>query len=152
MFMYVTEKEDDKLAALTEQWIWTANRDVNVHYGFADASNFKGVKGYEAYAAREATATAVLASSVTGDQKKGGPPGYHASNLLIGTPEVVFEKLKAAQEACSFSEVTIVPQFGTMPYEDAFESTKLFAKEVLPAVHELAAPLHPAALPENATV
>ncbi len=152
MFMYVTEKEDDTLAALTEQWIWTANRDVNVHYGFADASNFKGVSGYEAYAAREATATAVLASSVTGDQKKGGPPGYHASNLLIGTPEVVFEKLKAAQEACSFSEVTIVPQFGTMPYEDAFESTKLFAKEVLPAVHELAAPLHPAALPENATV
>ena len=122
-----------------------------MHYGFADASNFRGVKGYEAYAAREATATAVLASQV-GDQKKGGPPGYHASNLLIGTPEVVFEKLKAAQEACSFSEVTIVPQFGTMPYEDAFASTRLFAQEVLPAVHEMTAPLHPAALPENATV
>lgn len=150
MFMYVTEKEDDKLAALTEQWIWTANRDVNVHYGFADSSNFVGVKGYEAYAAREATATAVLASSVTGDQKKGGPPGYHASNLLIGTPEVVFEKLKAAQVACSFSEVTVVPQFGSMPYEDAFASTKLFAQEVLPAVHELAAPLHAAGMPEKA--
>ncbi|MEE8450246.1 MAG: 2-oxoacid:acceptor oxidoreductase family protein, partial [Thermodesulfobacteriota bacterium] len=39
--------------------------------------------------------------------------------------------IKAAQEACSFSEVTIVPQFGTMPYEDAFESTRLFAQEVL---------------------
>lgn len=149
MFMYCTAKEDDRMAALTEEWIWTANRDVNVHYGFADASNFKGVKGYEAYAAREATATAVLASAVTGDQKKGGPPGYHASNLLIGTPEQVFEKLKAAQEACSFSEVTIVPQFGTMPYEDAMESTRLFAAEVLPAVHEMPAPLHPAALPEG---
>jgi alkanesulfonate monooxygenase SsuD/methylene tetrahydromethanopterin reductase-like flavin-dependent oxidoreductase (luciferase family) len=150
MFMYCTPREDERLAQLTEEWIWTANRDVNVHYGFADASNFRGVKGYEAYAAREATATAVLASAVTGDQKKGGPPGYHASNLLIGTPDVVFEKLKAAQEACSFSEVTIVPQFGTMPYEDAFESVKLFAQEVLPAVHEMEAPLHPAALPEGA--
>jgi len=118
---------------------------------FADASNFKGVKGYEAYAAREATATAVLASSVTGDEKaKPKTPGYHASNLLIGTPEEIFNRLKAAQEACSFEELTIVPQFGTMPYEEAMASTELFAKEVLPAAHKMEAPLHPAALPENA--
>lgn len=148
MFMYCTESQDD--IERTEEWIWTANRDVNVHYGFADASNFEGVKGYEAYAAREASATAVLASEV-GNQKKGGPPGYHASNLLIGTPETVFEKLKAAQEACSFSEVTIVPQFGTMPYEEAMESVKLFAAEVLPAVHDMPAPLHPGVLPESVT-
>src|SRR5690606_8638094 len=38
MFMYCTAKEDDRMAALTEEWIWTANRDVNVHYGFADSS------------------------------------------------------------------------------------------------------------------
>lgn len=150
MFMYCVRSEDEVPA--TGEWIWTANRDVNVHYGFADASNFEGVKGYEAYAAREASATAVLASEVgeVGNPKKGGPPGYHASNLLIGTPETVFEKLKAAQEACSFCEVTIVPQFGTMPYEKAMESTRLFAAEVLPAVHEMDAPLHAAALPENA--
>jgi alkanesulfonate monooxygenase SsuD/methylene tetrahydromethanopterin reductase-like flavin-dependent oxidoreductase (luciferase family) len=149
MFMYCTPNADD--AAKSEEWIWTANRDVTVHYGFADASNFKGVKGYEAYAAREATATAVLASSVTGDDKgKPKTPGYHASNLLIGTPEEIFTRLKAAQEACSFEELTIVPQFGTMPYDEAMASTELFAKEVLPAVHDMAAPLHPAALPENA--
>ena len=147
MFMYCVPTEAQ--AQETAEWIWTANRDVNVHYGFADASNFQGVKGYEAYAAREASATAVLASEV-GNQKKGGPPGYHASNLLIGTPETVFEKLKDAQEACSFCEVTIVPQFGTMPYELAMESTKLFAAEVLPAVHDMEAPLHAAALPEKA--
>ena len=154
MFMYCTADADDlaKNLAKTEEWIWTANRDVTVHYGFADASNFKGVKGYEAYAAREASATAVLASAVTSDGKLPAQktPGYHASNLLIGTPEEVFNRLKAAQEACSFSEVTIVPQFGTMPYDEAMASTRLFAEEVLPAVHEMAAPLHPAALPENA--
>lgn len=150
MFMYCTPKAND--AAKSEEWIWTANRDVTVHYGFADASNFKGVKGYEAYAAREATATAVLASSVTGEAK-GGPsktPGYHASNLLIGTPEEIFNRLSAAQKACSFCELTIVPQFGTMPYDEAMASTELFAKEVLPAVHQMEAPLHAAALPENA--
>lgn len=150
MFMYCTP--DAQQAARTEEWIWTANRDVTVHYGFADASNFKGVKGYEAYAAREATATAVLASSVTADAAKGPPktPGYHASNLLIGTPDEIYHRIIAAQEACSFSELTIVPQFGTMPYDEAMDSTRLFAEEVLPAVHEMAAPLHPAALPENA--
>jgi alkanesulfonate monooxygenase SsuD/methylene tetrahydromethanopterin reductase-like flavin-dependent oxidoreductase (luciferase family) len=154
MFMYCTSNLDD--IAKTEEWIWTANRDVTVHYGFADASNFQGVKGYEAYAAREATATAVLASSVTGPETgsaKSGPsktPGYHASNLLIGTPEEIFNRIKAAQEACSFSELTIVPQFGTMPYAEAMASTELFAKEVLPAAQKMDAPLHAAALPENA--
>jgi alkanesulfonate monooxygenase SsuD/methylene tetrahydromethanopterin reductase-like flavin-dependent oxidoreductase (luciferase family) len=150
MFMYCTPDAAD--AAKTEEWIWTANRDVTVHYGFADASNFKGVKGYEAYAAREASATAVLADAVTGDPKAGKPktPGYHASNLLIGTPEEIYHRIKAAQEACSFCELTIVPQFGTMPYAEAMESIKLFAKEVLPAVHEMAAPLHEAALPAEA--
>jgi alkanesulfonate monooxygenase SsuD/methylene tetrahydromethanopterin reductase-like flavin-dependent oxidoreductase (luciferase family) len=150
MFMYCTS--DPEGAAKSEEWIWTANRDVTVHYGFADASNFKGVKGYEAYAAREASATAVLASSVTGDAKSAAPktPGYHASNLLIGTPEEIFNRLSAAQAACSFSELTIVPQFGTMPFEEAMASTQLFAKEVLPSVHQMDAPLHPAALPENA--
>jgi alkanesulfonate monooxygenase SsuD/methylene tetrahydromethanopterin reductase-like flavin-dependent oxidoreductase (luciferase family) len=152
MFMYCTTEDPAK----SEEWIWTANRDVTVHYGFADASNFKGVKGYEAYAAREASATAVLASSVTGSDvgsaKGGAPktPGYHASNLLIGTPEEIFKRISAAQEACSFSELTIVPHFGTMPYQEAMASTQLFAKEVVPAVQKMEAPLHPAALPENA--
>jgi alkanesulfonate monooxygenase SsuD/methylene tetrahydromethanopterin reductase-like flavin-dependent oxidoreductase (luciferase family) len=152
MFMYCTTEDPAK----SEEWIWTANRDVTVHYGFADASNFKGVKGYEAYAAREATATAVLASAVTGSESgaaKGGPsktPGYHASNLLIGTPEEIFNRITAAQQACSFCELTIVPQFGTMPYPEAMASTELFAKEVLPAVQQMEAPLHAAALPQNA--
>jgi alkanesulfonate monooxygenase SsuD/methylene tetrahydromethanopterin reductase-like flavin-dependent oxidoreductase (luciferase family) len=148
MFMYCTGGDPAK----TEEWIWTANRDVTVHYGFADASNFKGVKGYEAYAARKASATAVLASSVAGAAKSGAQktPGYHASNLLIGTPDEIFQRISAAQKACSFSELTIVPQFGTMPYDEAMASTELFAKEVLPAVHRMEAPLHPAALPENA--
>lgn len=149
MFMYCCANAED--AAKTEEWIWTANRDVTVHYGFADASNFKGVKGYEAYAAREASATAVLASQVQqGEKSKSKTPGYHASNLLIGTPDVIFDRLVAAQEACSFCELTIVPQFGTMPYEEAMASTELFAKEVLPQAQKMAAPLHAAALPENA--
>lgn len=151
LFMYCTPSEAE--AARSEAWITQANVDVNLHYGFADASNFKGVKGYEAYAAREASATALLAEAVTGGPASPSKtPGYHASNLMIGTPDTVFHKIKAAQEACSFCEITIVSHFGQMPPEEARRSTELFAREVLPELHKMDAPLHAAALPEEVSV
>jgi alkanesulfonate monooxygenase SsuD/methylene tetrahydromethanopterin reductase-like flavin-dependent oxidoreductase (luciferase family) len=66
---------------------------------------------------------------------------------MIGTPEEVIKRIMAAQQACSFSEITIVSQFGTMPHDEAQKSTRLFAREVLPVVHRMEAPLHAAALP-----
>jgi alkanesulfonate monooxygenase SsuD/methylene tetrahydromethanopterin reductase-like flavin-dependent oxidoreductase (luciferase family) len=152
LFMYCTRTAAE--AAAADPWIIQANVDVNLHYGFADASNFKGVKGYEAYAAREATATALIASAVTGKETaketKPKPPGYHPSNLMIGTPEEIIKRIQAAQQACSFCEITIVPQFGDMPYEEAMKSTRLFAREVLPTIQKMDAPLHAAALPPKA--
>lgn len=146
LFMYCVGSEAE--AERSNEWIVRANMDVNIHYGFADAANFKDVKGYEAYAAREAGATALLAEAVTG--KVDGTsklPGYDASNLMIGTPETVYAKIRAAQEACSFEQITIVPHFGNMPHEEAVRSVRLFAAEVLPELHRMEAPLHAAALP-----
>jgi len=146
LFMYCTPTMEE--AKKAEEYIVTANRDVALHYGFADSSNFVGVKGYEAYAAREAAATAVLAAVASkGPDGKPKMPGYHASNLMIGTPDEVIKRIMAAQQACSFSEITIVSQFGTMSHDEALNSTKLFAREVLPVVHQMEAPLHAAALP-----
>jgi alkanesulfonate monooxygenase SsuD/methylene tetrahydromethanopterin reductase-like flavin-dependent oxidoreductase (luciferase family) len=147
LFMYCGANQAE--VERSQEWVVRANMDVNLHYGFADASNFKGVKGYEAYAEREAAATALLAEAVTGkvEGKASSLPGYHASNLMIGTPDTVFDKIKAAQQACSFQEITLVTHFGNMPHEDAMKSTRLFAAEVLPALHRMDAPLHAAALP-----
>jgi alkanesulfonate monooxygenase SsuD/methylene tetrahydromethanopterin reductase-like flavin-dependent oxidoreductase (luciferase family) len=149
LFMYCSATANE--AARADPWIVQANVDVNLHYGFADASNFKGVKGYEAYAAREASATSLLAAAVTGKQTpkdaKPKAPGYHPSNLMIGTPDEIIKRIKAAQRACSFSEITVVPQFGDMPYDEAEKSTRLFAKEVLPTIQKMDAPLHPEGLP-----
>jgi alkanesulfonate monooxygenase SsuD/methylene tetrahydromethanopterin reductase-like flavin-dependent oxidoreductase (luciferase family) len=147
LFMYCTATQEE--ASKVDEWLDQANVDVNLHYGFADASNFKGVKGYEAYAEREGAATAVLAAAATGDKPKSKTPGYHPSNLMIGTPDEVFRRIDAAQKACSFSEITIVPQFGEMSYAEAVKSTKLFAQEVLPALHKMKAELHPDALPAS---
>ncbi len=146
LFMYCTPTAES--AAKADRWIDQANVDVNLHYGFADSSNFKGVKGYEAYANREAAATAVLAAAVSGDPSKARSapktPGYHPSNLMIGTPDEVIRRIEAAQKACSFSEITLVPQFGEMSYREAVASTRLFAQEVLPVIHQMDAPLHAA--------
>ena len=146
LFMYCVPTDAE--AANADEWVTQANVDVNLHYGFADASNFRGVKGYEAYAAREASATALLHSAVSGEGKP-KTPGYHASNLMIGTPDEVYRRIKAAQEACSFSEITIVSHFGQMPPNEARRSTELFAKEVLPDLHKMDAPLHSGAMPED---
>jgi alkanesulfonate monooxygenase SsuD/methylene tetrahydromethanopterin reductase-like flavin-dependent oxidoreductase (luciferase family) len=148
LFMYCTR--DAGRAAEAEDWLLTANRDVNLHYGFADPSNFVGVKGYESYASREASATAVLAAFAPDGKPGEGrpkPSGYHPSNLMIGTPDEVYARIQAAQLACSFSEITIVPQFGVMPYDEAVKSVRLFAEEVLPALHRMDAPLHASVLP-----
>lgn len=151
LFMYCVP--DDAQAARSQQWIIRANMDVNVHYGFADASNFKGIKGYEAYAEREAAATALLAEAVTGKvDGKSALPGYHQSNLMIGSPETVLAKIKAAQQACSFEQITIVPHFGNMPHEEAVASIELFAREVMPELQKMDAPLHASAMAEGVGV
>jgi hypothetical protein len=152
LMMYCVPKGSDVSQA--DQWLLAANRDVNVHYGFADPSNFAGVKGYESYASRAASATAVLSmvaeGALRGKQNQPKQPGYHPSNLMIGSPDEVYERIRKAQELCSFSEVTIVPQFGVMPYEEVMKSVRLFAQEVLPALHKMPAPLQPSVTPKAA--
>jgi len=150
LFLYCVASKSDLDRA--DQWIFEANRDVNLHYGFADPSNFIGVKGYEAYADRQGAATAILEAAVTGKDAKevARPSGYHEDNLMIGTPDEVFRRIEAAQKACSFSEITIVPNFGTMTLEECQRSIRLFAEEVLPEVQKMAAPIHAAVLPERA--
>jgi alkanesulfonate monooxygenase SsuD/methylene tetrahydromethanopterin reductase-like flavin-dependent oxidoreductase (luciferase family) len=141
LFMYCTPTQ--QAAAQAQDFIDAANHDVSLHYGFGDPKNFEGVKGYESYAKRESYATAV-----TSAPEKRKSPGYDESNLLVGTPDVIIERIKANQKACSFSEVTIIPNFGTMTVPQAEASLRLFAREVLPVVHKMEAPLHASVLPD----
>jgi hypothetical protein len=61
---------------------------------------------------------------------------------LIGTPEQVYEKIKLLQHEISLEYLIIHPNHGAKPGQAARDSLKLFAEEVLPAVHELSTPLH----------
>ncbi len=147
LFTYCTATRDE--ARKAEEYLAMANRDVVLAYGLDDPANFKGVRGYETYEARSSGATAPSAGAAAAEQKL-PPKGYDQSNLLIGTPDQVYERIVASQQACSFSEITLMPQFGTMPYAEAENSLRLFAEAVLPAVHKLDAPIHQDALPAPA--
>lgn len=150
LMMYCTATTEE--ARKAEPWIRAADRDATVHYGFADPSNYAGVKGYEHYAERASAAVAVLAGAAAEHQPDSTTPrtSAHWQELLIGTPDEIIRRTIVAQNACSFCEVTILPQFGTMPYDEAEKSTKLFAKEVLPAIKGMDTPIHNAALPNPA--
>jgi alkanesulfonate monooxygenase SsuD/methylene tetrahydromethanopterin reductase-like flavin-dependent oxidoreductase (luciferase family) len=143
-FMYCTKTEAE--AEKAQAYIQIANRDVNCHYRFDDLAQFEGIKGYEAYAAGIAAASA----ATTNEHGGIGGDSYDTSNLLVGTPDKIIEQIIAGQKTCSYSEFAILPTFGGMPFEDAEASVRLFAQEVLPTVHRMDAPLHASCIPEPA--
>jgi alkanesulfonate monooxygenase SsuD/methylene tetrahydromethanopterin reductase-like flavin-dependent oxidoreductase (luciferase family) len=145
LFMYCTETAEQK--EQSKAYIEQANREVFLHYGFGDPASFTGVKGYEAYAAGTANATAV--TDRRADQV-GSANTYDEQNLLIGTPDEIIKKIVTGQKLCSYSEIAIHCTFGGLPFAEAERSMRLFAKEVLPVVHKLETPLHASALPEIA--
>jgi alkanesulfonate monooxygenase SsuD/methylene tetrahydromethanopterin reductase-like flavin-dependent oxidoreductase (luciferase family) len=148
LFTYCVASKQD--AAKADEYLAAANRDVALAYGLNDPANFAGVKGYESYASRSSGATAPDAAAAS-KETKFAPKSYDQSNLMIGTPDMIIDRIIESQTACSFSEISLMPQFGTMPYSEAADSVKLFAREVLPIVHKMDTPLHSSALPEEAT-
>jgi alkanesulfonate monooxygenase SsuD/methylene tetrahydromethanopterin reductase-like flavin-dependent oxidoreductase (luciferase family) len=101
-------------------------RNSHLHYGFADPSKLATAKGYEH--------VAKLAARASGDEdiaeREARPQAW-------GTPDQIFEKLKAIQEVTGAEEFVFNFKYGTMPVEAAERSMRLFAAEVLPRLHEL---------------
>ena len=67
----------------------------------------------------------------------------YLANHVWGTPDVCVEKLRSIAAAFHPEEFMLVFRYGSMPRDVAERSIELFAREVLPAVHdlELAAPI-----------
>ena len=124
--------------ASTEEEAWDAMKKYSLeagesskhHYQFDDPERFAKTKGYEQYAK--------LSSSITDQEsvieKSARPQAW-------GTPDQVFDRLKRIREQTSADEFVLNVKFGTMPAEQAERSLRLFAKEVLPRLHELETPL-----------
>jgi alkanesulfonate monooxygenase SsuD/methylene tetrahydromethanopterin reductase-like flavin-dependent oxidoreductase (luciferase family) len=136
---YCAETEEQ---AATEGAAWFENFGVEVewHYRFSDPAAFEGVKGYEMYVEVA---------------KKNATHVFQRQDELLyaGTPEMLVERIRALQEASSAKAFIGNFFLAGMPVEVAERSMRLFAKEVLPALHEMDAPLHPhcrAKLPDPA--
>ena len=61
----------------------------------------------------------------------------YAACALSGTPEQILEKIAGIKQVLGSFELTVLPSFGGMPYDQAEQSLQLFASEVMPAAREI---------------
>jgi hypothetical protein len=107
-----------------------------LHYGSGDPTRFQGVEGYEGYAAQ----FAAVAGSAGGYESASG----FGKPQLIGTPDQIIEQVHRIQRLTSVKEIVVGAWgFGGMPFDVGEKSFRLFAKEVLPVIQAMPAPLHP---------
>lgn len=89
------------------------------------SGHFATTKGYEHYAA--------MADRVNTQAMGAAYLEYH----VWGTPDQCVEKLRGIADAFHPEEFMLVFRYGSMPRDVAEKSIGLFARDVLPAVHEL---------------
>jgi alkanesulfonate monooxygenase SsuD/methylene tetrahydromethanopterin reductase-like flavin-dependent oxidoreductase (luciferase family) len=92
-------------------------------------SHFATTNGYEHYAQ--------MATALKHDVGILGQQYYE--NHVWGTPDTCVEKIQAIAGVMQPEELIFMPRFGGMPADIAERNMRLFAKEVLPAVHEMPA-------------
>jgi alkanesulfonate monooxygenase SsuD/methylene tetrahydromethanopterin reductase-like flavin-dependent oxidoreductase (luciferase family) len=130
LFMCCTTDKDQLERA--KHYAAVANQAVSFHYDFDDPNSFKGIKGYEAYAASEPT-------GMGKDDR-----AYNTASMLIGTPDEILQRIIEGQELTSYDEIALHASLGGMPFEECAASLTLFAQEVLPELHKYDAKLHDA--------
>ena len=139
VWMYCGETEKDAHEAarkhMTEFGVSSvANYELN-------SDHFKDVKGYEHYAG---VAAAFREAEARGSNLMA--EGFLREHCW-GTPDMCFQRIKQINEMLHTEEIVLQVHYGTMTYDQAEKSMRLFAKEVLPAARELPTfePLVPAA-------
>ncbi len=91
------------------------------------SEHFKSAKGYDYYAtAGELFREVGIESSVE----------TYCDVQSYGTPEQILEKLSARRGLLGDFELTMIVNYGGMPYDEMSSSVELFAKEVLPELHK----------------
>jgi hypothetical protein len=96
-----------------------------------NSDHFKDIKGYEHYAG---AAAAFREAEARGSNLMA--EGFLREHCW-GTPEMCYQRIKEINEMLHAEEVVLQVQYGTMTYDQAEKSMRLFAKEVLPAAREL---------------
>jgi alkanesulfonate monooxygenase SsuD/methylene tetrahydromethanopterin reductase-like flavin-dependent oxidoreductase (luciferase family) len=130
-FGYCAETEEEAQAGYRFQRV----PDAANHYGFRDTSKFAATKGYEQYANIIQRSNESVAASEDGITEA-------MRSQLVGTPEQIIQKAQEMQRLTSAKEIVVLFNYGGMPVSDSIRSMKLFAEEVLPAIHAMPTPQH----------
>lgn len=132
LYMHCATDPDEleRARTYTAQQSWAARN----HYAMWKSNmDFATTKGYEEYAERFAQGE---------EMKEDEGQGRIKSAELVGTPEEIIEKVQKLQEQISLKYLILHPTHGNKTRQEAESSMRLFAKEVLPVVHEMETPLH----------
>ena len=96
------------------------------HYEFT-GTHFAETKGYERY-----DEIAQVFRQIGVD----AAADAYAACALTGTPDQILVKLTEIKNVLGDFELTVLPSFGGMPYDQATRSLELFAKEVMPIMKQ----------------
>jgi len=100
---------------------------ANRNYELA-SDHFKNIKGYEHYTAMQSQAAAA---------KDYNPGQAWVDNCVWGTPDQCIAKIQKLCDAFHPDEFMLTGRYGSMPHDLSKKSLELFAREVVPAVHEI---------------
>ncbi len=108
---------------------------ADINYEFSKGYHGE-VAGYEHYAEMFKRAQEAAAAGASGDATPYG-------DMPQGTPEQCIRKIQSIIEVVHPQQILFDFKFGGISFADAQQSMQLFAKEVLPFVHELPEPSLP---------
>ena len=125
-WVYCSPDEDEGRGRPPVRYMTNYNDSALRHYEFQDAEHFKEAGGYDFYAKMAEAAGA-------GGEKV---VEVFARHQVWGTPEQCIEKLRHIRATTDAAEFVGVFTYGDLPVEQAEESMRLFAAEVLPVLQE----------------
>lgn len=125
--MYCSDKADD-VEDVLQKYGPGELRSIAKHYSFEDTSRFQGIKGYEEYAQGH--------SRFQNEEDESGLRNF-VSSALFGTPDQIIDKIQWMADNLHISHCVSLLTWGDMPIELAERSTRLYAKEVIPAAREI---------------
>jgi alkanesulfonate monooxygenase SsuD/methylene tetrahydromethanopterin reductase-like flavin-dependent oxidoreductase (luciferase family) len=113
---------EEKATRYILEYLDSANRNYEL-----TSDHFKSIKGYEHYVAQ-------LENRAAADYN---PGQAWIDNCIWGTPDQCIAKIQKLVDAFHPEEFMLTGRYGSMPFEESQKSLKLFAREVVPAVHEM---------------
>lgn len=127
-------EDADEARETAHQYMGNYSDSAGRHYGFAATEAFKSIRGYEYY-----QQLAEQNAKMTAELGRAALLARFAETQVYGTPTQCIEKLERIQRITNAQQFVGVFAYGGLPIEKAERSMRLFAEEVLPAVHAMEA-------------